>query len=230
MTVGDIIKEYREAHSISQRQFALKCGISNGYISMLEKGKNPKTNEPIMPSLSALKAIASAMEMPLNDLFSQADDIPVDISQEIAALQRENSIPMHPSLLPIQTKRIPLLGSIACGEPIYANEEHGAFVLTSDTIDADFCLRAQGDSMNGARILDGDIVFIRKQEEVENGQIAAVLIGDEATLKRVYYYPEKSKLVLNPENPAYEPLVYVGAELEEVRILGRAVAFQSVIR
>lgn len=130
----------------------------------------------------------------------------------------------------IHTKKVPLLGSIACGEPIYANEEHGEFVLTSDTIDADFCLRAQGDSMSGARILDGDIVFIRKQEEVDNGQIAAVLIGDEATLKRVYYYPEKSKLVLNPENPAYEPLVYVGAELDEVRILGRAVAFQSVIR
>lgn len=84
--------------------------------------------------------------------------------------------------------------------------------------------------MVGARIHDGDVVFIRKQPEVNNGQIAAVLIGDEATLKRVYYYPEKNKLVLSPENSAYEPLVYVGQELAEVRILGLAVAFQSRVK
>lgn len=221
MTLGDVIKTYREEHDLSQRQFALKCNISNGYISMLEKGENPKTHEPIMPSLAALKAIASAMEMSLNELLSQADDMPVDLS---------DGIPTAPNIFPIHTKRVPMLGSIACGEPIFANEEHGEFIPTPDNIDADFCLRAHGDSMSGARILDGDIVFIRKQDEVENGQIAAVMIGDEATLKRVYYYPEKSKLILNPENPAYEPLVYIGAELEEVRILGRAVAFQSVIR
>ena len=153
-----------------------------------------------------------------------------DVSTEQRIGQREININSFDHITPLKTKRVPLLGSIACGEPIFANEEHGEFVLTSDNIDADFCLRAQGDSMSGARIFDGDIVFIRQQDEVENGQIAAVMIGDEATLKRVYYYPEKSKLILNPENPAYEPLVYVGAELEEIRILGRAVAFQSVIR
>ncbi len=134
------------------------------------------------------------------------------------------------NIFPLKTKKVPLLGEIACGEPIFANEEHGEYVLSSDNVDADFCLRAKGDSMIGARILDGDIVFIRKQQEVQNGQIAAVRIGDEATLKRVYYYPEKNKLVLNPENPAFEPLVYVGTELNEVEILGRAVAFQSIIR
>lgn len=137
---------------------------------------------------------------------------------------------IHENIFPIRTKRIPLLGEIACGKPIFANEEFGEYVLASGDIDADFCLRANGDSMIGARIMDGDIVFIRRQQEVQNGQIAAVRIGDEATLKRVYYYPEKNKLVLNPENPAFEPLVYVGAELDEIEILGRAVAFQSVIR
>lgn len=84
--------------------------------------------------------------------------------------------------------------------------------------------------MIGARIYDGDIVFVRKQSTVDNGEIAAVLIDDEATLKRVYYYPDKNKLVLSPENPKYEPFVYIGEELSEVRILGKAVAFQSVIR
>ena len=96
-------------------------------------------------------------------------------------------------------------------------------------IDADFCLKAQGDSMTGARIYNGDIVFIRSQDSVDNGQIAAVIIGDEATLKRVYYYPEEGKLVLSPENPRYAPLVYVGEELNRIKILGRAVAFQSKI-
>ena len=81
--------------------------------------------------------------------------------------------------------------------------------------------------MTGARILDGDIVFIKKMPVVENGSIAAVIVGDEATLKRVYYYPQQKKLILNAENPKYEPFVYVGEELDTVRILGKAVAFQS---
>ena len=84
--------------------------------------------------------------------------------------------------------------------------------------------------MIGARILDGDIVFCRQQDMVENGEIAVVLINDEATLKRVYYYPEKKKLVLQAENPKYEPFVYVGEELDEIRILGKAIAFQSDVR
>ena len=75
MTIGEVIRRYREDHNLSQRQFALKCNISNGYISMLEKGINPKTNEPIMPSIAALKAISSAMNISLNDLLIQADDM-----------------------------------------------------------------------------------------------------------------------------------------------------------
>ena len=81
--------------------------------------------------------------------------------------------------------------------------------------------------MIGARIHDGDIVFIRAQDSVDNGQIAAVIINDEATLKRVYYFPEESKLVLSPENPSFAPLVYVGEELNSIKIIGKAVAFHS---
>lgn len=129
----------------------------------------------------------------------------------------------------IEQKRLPLLGRIACGTPIYATSEYGSFCTPGGDIDADFCLAASGDSMIGARIFDGDIVFIRAQDTVENGEIAAVIIGDEATLKRVYFYPEKNKLVLSPENPKYEPLVYIGEELNTVKILGKAVAYQSRI-
>ena len=135
-----------------------------------------------------------------------------------------------PGLLPVERRRVPLLGEIACGTPIYADEEHENYVAVGTETDVDFCLRAKGDSMIGARILDGDYVFVRAQDTVENGEIAVVIVGEEATLKRVYYYPEKQKLILTPENPAYEPLVYIGEELEEIKILGKAVAFQSVLR
>ncbi len=133
------------------------------------------------------------------------------------------------NIIPISSKKLPVLGEISCGEPIYAAEEHESFCIADGSIDADFCLRAHGDSMIGARIQDGDIVFIRSQDFVENGEIAAVIIGDEATLKRFYYYKDEEKLVLSPENPRYAPLVYVGDELNQIKIIGRAVAFQSKI-
>ena len=126
--------------------------------------------------------------------------------------------------------RFPMLGEVACGNPIYANEERESYIESGTTVQADFCLKAKGDSMVGARIFDGDIVFVRKTDIVNNGEIAVVLIGDEATLKRVYYYPDKQKLILQAENPKYEPFVYIGTELDDVRIIGKAIAFQSDIR
>ena len=129
-----------------------------------------------------------------------------------------------------KTKRFLLLGDIACGKPIVANEEKELYVEAGAGIQADFCLRARGDSMIGARIYDGDIVFIQQQDMVDDGEIAAVIIDDEATLKRVNYYPEKNLLILKAENSKYEDLIYTGEELNHIRILGKAVAFQSDIR
>lgn len=142
----------------------------------------------------------------------------------------DDPLPAADNIFPITRKAFPLLGEIACGEPIYADESHESYVMAGTEINADFCLRAKGDSMIGARILDGDIVFIKKMPVVENGSIAAVIVGEEATLKRVYYYPQQQKLILNAENPKYEPLVYLGDELQTICILGKAVAFQSDVR
>ena len=127
-------------------------------------------------------------------------------------------------------KVLPILGQIACGHPVFANEEDGGAVYTDADTDADFCLIAKGDSMKDARINNGDIVFIKKTETVNNGEIAAIIINDEATLKRVYYYPESTKLMLISENSNYEPMVFCGEELERTRIIGKAVAFKSDIR
>ena len=136
----------------------------------------------------------------------------------------------YDNIFPITTKRVPFLGSIACGEPVFANEEHELYVEVGTNVHADFCLQAAGDSMIGARIHDGDIVFIRKQDMVDNGEIAAVIIEDEATLKRVNYYPDKNLLILHAENPSYKDLIYTDAELDQIVILGKAVAFQSDVR
>lgn len=127
-----------------------------------------------------------------------------------------------------QTKKVPLLGAIACGEPILAVENVEDYVDMSDEVHADFALRCKGDSMINARIFDGDIVYIRQQPDVENGEIAAVLIDDEATLKRVFKH--KGSLELRAENPTFSPIYIEGPALDDVRIIGKAVAFLSSVK
>lgn len=172
---------------------------------------------------------------------SEIEDLPTSILEPLAkALSttpaylmgwETDNIFSIPNIIPLpETKEIPLLGTIACGEPILAEENIEDYVKLDKTVNAEFALRCKGDSMIGARIRNGDIVYIHQQEDVENGEIAAVLIGNEATLKKVYKYPEKNMLVLKPANPEYEDFIYTGAELEEIKILGKAVGFYSNIR
>lgn len=123
---------------------------------------------------------------------------------------------------------VPLVGTIACGTPILAEQNIEGDVSAPEHVHADFALRCQGDSMINARIFDGDIVYIRQQETVDDGEIAAVLINDEATLKRVHLFDDH--VVLEPENPQYRPIVLWGNDMNTVRILGKAVAFTSVVR
>lgn len=139
-----------------------------------------------------------------------------------------------PGVLPLpKTYKVPLLGDIACGSPITAVEDIEAMVNVPEYIHVDFALRCKGDSMINARIFDGDIVYIHKQEEVENGEIAAVMIADsaemaEATLKRVYFSGEQ--LILQAENPTFSPIMFSGEDINQVRILGKAVAVLSGVR
>lgn len=133
----------------------------------------------------------------------------------------------YDNLYKIDKIKLPMLGKVACGEPIYADEERESYIMVGTDIKADFCLRCQGDSMINARIHDGDIVFVRKQDIVDNGEIAVVIIDDEATLKRFYYYKDQNLVILKPENPKYEDIILTGEKLDEVKVIGKAVAFQS---
>ncbi len=146
--------------------------------------------------------------------------------------EEEEKIISLDNLYQIELKRFPMLGEIACGKPKYANEDRESYVMAGTNIKADFCLKAKGDSMIGARIHDGDIVFIRKQDIVDNGEIAAVVVNNdnEATLKRFYYYAEKRMVILKAENPAYEDMIFLNEELNNFHILGKAIAFQSDVR
>lgn len=124
----------------------------------------------------------------------------------------------------IDVKHLPILGKIAAGIPILAQENIEGY-LPYDGTDADFCLRINGDSMINARINDGDIVFIKQQSTVENGEIAAVLVNDSATLKRVYFID--NKIQLRAENPKYKPMVFSKDDCEDFRILGKAIALYT---
>ena len=139
----------------------------------------------------------------------------------------EINLPDNITGLP-KTKKVPLLGDIACGEPILAIENVVDFVNVPFDINADMALVCKGDSMINARIFDGDVVYIRQQEDVENGEIAAVLVGDEATLKRVHKFP--NRIVLSACNPLYDDMVFADERAAEVHIIGKAVAFTSMVR
>lgn len=141
----------------------------------------------------------------------------------------EEETVLPPNIEPLGSmQKIPLVGQIACGTPILAEQNIEDYVDLPGHIRADFALTCKGESMIGAGIRTGDIVYIRKQEEVENGQIAAVMVGgDEATLKRVYTKPGVVQLVA--ENPNIAPVVFIGKEAEQIHIIGLAVAYTHVL-
>ena len=134
------------------------------------------------------------------------------------------------------THMVPEIGTIACGTPILTEESVCGYEPCPDLTHADFCLHCKDDSMINARISDGDIVFIKKQPRVENGDIAAVEIHDgegygescEATLKR--FYRHENTVTLSAENPKYPPFVFVGEEINKIKIIGKAIYFLSDIK
>ncbi len=204
------LEHYLNARNLKQADLARGLGVSEATISKWLSGKSS-------PRMKKIDDICKILGVKREDLLYEhdfAEEEPISAS----------------NLYTATVKDFPLLGTIAAGQPIFAEETVPVLVSGAASIDADFCLKIQGDSMT-PKIKDGDIVFIRKQSMVEDGEIAAVLItelyGDTATLKRVYYDKEENKIQLIAENPKYPPLSYSGEQLNDIRILGKAVALQT---
>ena len=205
MGIGSRIDALISARGTRPGTLAREAGVSKNTVYSIIKRDNDKVDPDILARL------AKALAVPLSALYGE-----------------DTPLPAHPDILPVQVCRIPMLGSIACGEPIYAEP-----VICCQTEGGeppfDFALRCKGDSMIDARISDGDVVFIRKQDYVDDGTIAAVMVDDDATLKRVYRLAD-GRIELRAANARYAPIIIGGeGETRNVRILGKAVAFQGQI-
>lgn len=206
------LKARRLELGLTMLEVAKAIGVSEATVSRYESGNIKNMRRDRIENYAQVLKVNPALLIGVDE----------QVEDELTSLMNK-----YDNIKQVKLKRFPLLGEIACGEPIFASEDKENYIMADMDINADFCLTAKGDSMINARIYDGDVVFIKEMPIVDNGDIAAVIIDDEATLKRVYYYPNKNKLVLNPENPAFEPLVYINEELNQIRILGKAVYFMS---
>lgn len=242
------IKEKRKAAKLTQLALGEAVGSTKSSVCNWEKGL-------YKPDVDTVERIAEVLHTTAGYLLGYTDDderysdaeelnnfpegwldqFGGDVKSAVMAYravdkERAQEFALPPGALPITMQRVPLLGGIHAGEPTYAEEDFDGYAVLGSAVRCDFALRVVGDSMINARIYDGDIVFIRKQDTVENGEIAAVLIDDETTLKRVRFLAGGMTMFC-PENPKYEPIVVGGAgETRSVRILGKAVAFQGDVR
>lgn len=241
MTIGERIKKRRKELGLSVDELAERLGKNRATVYRYESNEIEKLPTTVLEPLAKALATTPSYLMGWQDeasacaeffrgYFAPQGDKSTCWEDEQSQDDLTALMSRFDNIKPIQLKRFPMLGEIACGEPIFADEDKESFVMADMDIQADFCLTAKGDSMVNARIYDGDIVFIKEMPMVENGEIAAVIIDNEATLKRVYYYPDTNKLMLVAENPAFEPLVYINEELDTIRILGKAVCFMSMVQ
>ena len=198
-SVGERIRKKRESLGMSQEELAKKLGYkSRSSINKIEADARNLTQ-------SKIKSIADALQTTPSYIMGwdePKDDIPLNI------------IPMP------EIRKIPRIGRIACGDPITAEENIEEYDDSPSDWHADFSLLCVGDSMS-PKIEDGDIVAIRCQQQVHNGEIAAVRIGNEATLKMVFLHQDYVEL--RPVNPAYPSIIRRMEEMEEIRIEGKAV-------
>ena len=201
MSIAENIKRIRTEHGLSQAELGKIAGVSDKAVSTWELGiKTPRMG---------------AVEK-MSNYFGIAKSAIVDDVQSTSAT---SAVP--PGFQPMpEMDMVPLVGRIACGTPITAEQNVERIVCVPSKWRSTFTLTCKGDSME-PRIHDGDLVAIRKQPEVENGEIAAVRIGEEATLKHVYLH--ENFIELRPENPAFNSIILSREDMNDVVIEGKAV-------
>ena len=205
---ADRLKRLRKEHGYTQESLAAVIGVERSSVGKYE-GKSG-----VIPSNGVLARIA--------DLFGVSIDYLLERENRNQISPANQTFP--PNILPVHRRKIPILGNVAAGEPIFADEEHEEYVIDDEANDCDFALRIAGDSMEPL-LHDGDIVYVRQQDDVNDGEIGVVLIDDSATLKHIYHIPNGVQLV--SENATkYPPMVFTYPECDAIRILGKAVAFK----
>lgn len=221
MSLSEFLRNYRAEHELSMDDLAKRCGLSKPYISMLEKNRNSKNGKSITPSIRTYGKIAHGVGLTVDSLMKliNGNERVALMSSDISSLK---------NIVPIERRMVPIIGQIAAGKLILADEHIEAYLPCDASVHADFGLIVSGDSMIGADIHDGDVVFIRSQPIVDDGQIAAVRIDDDATLKRFYKNPDGCTLV--SMNPKYPPMVFNSGNCDSIQIIGLAVAKYSVIK
>nr|DAG57283.1 MAG TPA: LexA repressor [Caudoviricetes sp.] len=209
-TLYDRIKSRRIELGLTVEELAHKMGYKDK--SSISKIENGKADIP----QSKIAAFADALETTTAYLMGW--------EERPGPSQPTQKATIPPGFIPMpKMVKVPLVGSIACGTPILAEQNIDGHVDAPEDIRCDFALRCKGDSMIGAGIHDGDAVYIHIQPEVENGEIAAVRIGEEATLKRVYLHTDY--IELRPENSVYESIIRRREEMNDVHIEGKAVGY-----
>lgn len=208
-TFSERVKFLRTEKGWSQQRLADELRISKSSVNMYERGERE-------PGFETMEAIADLFNVDMDYLYGRTE---IKIAEPVYS-----TAPVPPGFIPKPNmNKVPLIGAIACGDPITAMENREGSMDVPEDICCDFALRCHGDSMINAGIHDGDVVYIKIQPEVETGEIAAVRIGDEATLKRVYLHSDY--IELRPENPAYESIIRRKEEMNDVVIEGKAVGW-----
>lgn len=225
--IGERIKQRRLELNMTQDELARKMGYTNkATISKIEKGINDIPFSKVEKFAAALQTTSSEL-LGWPREMDELDGIVHDLYPDFVPGNGYLSDKLPPNLLPIRTRKVPILGGIAAGEPIYAQEEHEEYADVDEDTPCDYALRVEGDSMEPTICL-GDLVFIRRQSDVNDGQIAAVLIEDSATLKRIFH--QSGSLTLISDNAAKYPPRHITCEDGEIRIMGRAVSFKRFLK
>jgi repressor LexA len=202
-----------DARQMTQAELSSRSKISKSSISHYLKGDWEGKQD-------AVYSLAQVLDV--SEAWLMGYDVPMDSEHSQPATTSPAPIP--PGFMPMpKMKKVPLIGAIACGDPITALQNREGNVDVPEDVRCDFALKCHGDSMVGAGIHDGDVVYIHIQPDVENGEIAAVRIGDEATLKRVYLHTDY--IELRPENPAFESIIRRKEDMNDVHIEGKAVGY-----
>lgn len=223
--LGKRIRELRIKKGLTQQRLAEMLNTTKGTISNYETGYST-------PDYETLQKLADIFNVTTDYLFGRTDEIIVKENKTTHGIDKEKLKDALEDILddiiPVRNiVKVPILGVIRAGEPIYAEENiEGYTIVDEEDVKGSRCffLRVKGDSMINARIMDGDLVFVREQPDVENGEIAVVIVnGNEATIKRVYKLPDA--IILQPENPKYKPIVIPKKDVErgEVRIIGKVI-------